>query len=133
MRKTVIKNRERLRQVKDFTNLNVDNRYPTDIDYFYEFRDRGYLIGDLKLRSHPKLSGGQQKAIERLLIDLSKTGKTVIGFIATHDAFNPANDIDVAKCLVYSIWRKGHWTNVEKKDKTLLSLQLQFEKEINKG
>lgn len=103
-----ILNRDRARQIKDFTGLRFGNITPTDIDGMIEYHDKGYIFIELKLGDTPILFG-QRLALERLTDDLSRASKPTICIIAKHNSVNNDEDIDVANAVVSEYRLNGIW------------------------
>ena len=82
---------------------------PTDIDFFVEFSNRCYVLGEFKEHG-VDMPNGQQLALERLC---QRVGHCGLLFIAEHQA--SANDIVAADCRVRSTYRyrDGTWFWVE--------------------
>jgi len=104
----VIHNRERARQINNFSGLLYGNITPTDIDGLIEYHNKGYILIETKLRE-TKIEFGQRLAFERMTDDLTKSGKLTVCIIACHDIDNPAQDIDVANTQVREYRWRGIW------------------------
>lgn len=102
-----IQNRERARQLRDFTGLRFGSITPTDIDGFVEFRDRLFVWIEAKLAGVP-IEIGQRKALERQCDAIAETGRMAVVLVVEHDT-EPTEDIDFASCPVRE-WRYlGEW------------------------
>lgn len=108
MHRGVITNPDRARQLRDYNGLQYGSITPTDIDGFIEYHDKAYIFIELKYKDAP-LPFGQRLAYERLIDDLSKTGKPALCIIAVHKVSDPSVDIDVAKTIVGEYRWKGEW------------------------
>ena len=104
----VIINPDRARQLRDFSGLRYGLITPTDIDGFIEYHDKAHIFIELKYKNAP-FPFGQRLAYERLINDLSKTGKPTIYIIANHQIDNTSVAIDVAKAIVSEYRWKGEW------------------------
>ena len=93
-----IQYRARRRQLVDFSGLRFDNITPTDCDGLIEYRNKAYVLFEIKLRD-AKVPDGQLKALVRSIDDFKRANKSAILVIAEHDVDNPAQDIDAAKIL----------------------------------
>jgi hypothetical protein len=104
-----INNRNRARQLRDFTGLQFGNITPTDIDGLIEYKNSSYVILEIKYRE-TKLPPGQKLALERMCDDFMDAGKKSIFIISTHEIDNPEDDILVAETKVkeYRFERKWH-------------------------
>ena len=104
----VIHNRERAKQLRDYSGLLFGNITPTDIDGIIEYHGKGYIIIEVKWRGMP-LSYGQRLALERLTDDLERGHKPTICLVAEHIINSPEEDIPVAGTLVTEYRYKGKW------------------------
>ena len=118
---SLIKDREGMKQLMDFTNMQVGTMYPTDIDGLLEYKDRAYFIFEVKHKSNKKLSTGQKLALERLTDDLAKTGKEVMCAIVSHN-IDKEEDVDVSKCPVHLVRYKGKWIDAREYNFILVDL-----------
>jgi hypothetical protein len=102
----LIQNRERASQIVDFSGLQFGTGYPTDLDGLMEWKNKGYVI--IELKSHGvEMPFGQQLALERLCDDLSRTKETLL-VLAEHKT-KASEDIRAADCTVVQ-WRYcGEW------------------------
>lgn len=102
----VIDNRERARQLRDFSGLQYGNITPTDIDGLIEYKDIAYIIIETKF-GNAELPAGQRIALERICDDLQNYKHTIV-IISTHD--HPVNeDIDLAKTMVKRYRWQRRW------------------------
>lgn len=99
-----ILNRDRARQLRDYTGLRFGNITPTDIDGLIEYHGEAYVIIELKYND-ADIPFGQMLALERLTDDLIKP---TICIIATHNT-DVEQDIDVASCTVVKYRFKKAW------------------------
>ena len=95
----VIKNRDRARQLRDYSGMLFGKITPTDIDGMIEYHNKGYVVIELKLADTP-LDFGQRLALARLTDDINKAQKKTLCIIANHDIHDPSKDIDVAQTIV---------------------------------
>lgn len=102
-----IQNRNRARQLRDFTGLKFGMITPTDIDGFVEFRDKLFVWIEAKLAG-TELPQGQRKALERQCDAVSETGRTAVVLVVDHDT-RPEEDIDFASCPVREYRLKNRW------------------------
>lgn len=110
-----INNRDRGRQIRDYSGLKYGNITPTDIDGFLDFHNKIFIFFELKY-GDAELPIGQRLALERLC---DATGVEVISyaFIAKH--YHPVEeDIDAARAVVTKIRHRGLWTT-PKQERTL--------------
>lgn len=105
-----IRNRDFIRQVKDFSGLSFGTIYPTDIDGFLDFNNEVFIFIEAK-HGDGMPKGGQKLALERLCDACSCAGKNSIVLVANHDT---SDDIDVGSLLVSSVRIGGEWRRPKK-------------------
>ena len=100
-----IKNRRYLSQIRDFLGLQFGKAMmPTDIDFFFEYRNRCFIFGELKYEK-AALPTGQKLALERLSDNLKKPN---IVLVCEHDA-RAEEDIDVSRAILVQYYLRGEW------------------------
>ena len=104
-----IHNRERARQIRDFSGIIYGNITPTDIDGLIEYHGKGYIILELKLVG-TKIQFGQKLALERMTDDFQKSGKAALCIIADHTIYDPAKDIIASNTIVREYRYNFKWT-----------------------
>lgn len=108
-----IRERDKASQLIDFEGLALDDGiYPTDIDGLVEYKDKLYILFEIKF-SGGKIHNGQRLALERMVNDFTKAGKEAIAFIAMHNVTDLNKDIKAKQCLIdefyyggFSEWKK---------------------------
>jgi hypothetical protein len=110
MERGVINNKDRARQLRDFSGLRYGNITPTDIDGLIEYKDIAYVIFETKFGS-AEVPRGQMIAIERLCDDLQNYKHTIV-IISSHN--HPVTEeIDLANSIVTQYrWRKK-WVDMK--------------------
>lgn len=103
-----IQHRERKQQIIDFSNMRFGNITPTDFDGVIEYRGKGFVILEFKLKN-ANLPDGQKLAIERCVDDIKNGGKEAVAFVCSHDVEDPKKDIDAAKARVVSRYYNTKW------------------------
>ena len=106
----LIRDREKIQQIRDFSGLRFGKIYPTDIDAFIEFKDKLFIFIEVKYGGG-KLPTGQLLAIERLCDAIHASGKVCFGIIATHET-ETGKDIDVSALRVIRYRYKKGWHEV---------------------
>lgn len=103
-----INNRERARQIRDYSGLRFGKITPTDIDGLLDFRNKLFVYIEIKLIG-AELPYGQKLALERQCDAARKPGsrKTAV-LIIEHDTA-PEEDIDAASCPVREYRCNGKW------------------------
>ena len=102
-----IRNREYAKQLKDFSGLRFGNITPTDIDGFVDFKNKAFVIFEIKHHNTP-LPYGQRLGYERLADACERAGIRTLVIIASHDIDAP-HDIDVAVLPVAQVRFRGEW------------------------
>jgi len=102
-----IQNRERARQLRDFTGLQFGSITPTDVDGFVEFRDKLFVWIEAKLGGQ-SIPSGQRLALERQCDAVSETGRMAVVLVIDHDT-SPSEDINFASCLVREYRLEQEW------------------------
>jgi hypothetical protein len=102
-----IYNRDRARQLRDFTGLQFGKITPTDIDGFVEFRGKLFIFIEIKLEGH-ELPHGQRKALERACDAIASAGMSAWVLVVEHNT-DPQEDIDVASCPVREFRYDAQW------------------------
>ena len=105
-----INNRERMRQIINYDGLRYGNITPTDIDGLVEYKNKAYVIIEMKHGSK-EVPKGQRIALERIADDLSAQGKLVAVFVCEHDVDNTEKDIMAWRAVVRSCYFNGVWRN----------------------
>lgn len=98
-----IRNIERKQQINNFKNIRYGNITPTDIDGIIEYKDKGYVVFEIKYRD-TELPRGQRLAIQRLVTDVGKANKKALAIIAEHNVDNAEQQVDVSVCDVREVF-----------------------------
>ena len=118
--------RERSRQVIDFSGLQYGNITPTDIDGLIEYKNKAYVIIEMKY-GKAEMPKGQKLCIERMINDFTSKGKLATAFLCEHNIENPEDDIVASKAIVRSCYYNGHWRDDGKRTlKSRLDLFVKF-------
>lgn len=116
MEQSRIHSPHKMRQLIDFKGCSVgDGLYPTDIDGLIEYKDKGYLLFEVKYDG-AQVPLGQKLALERMINDFSQKGKQSIAFICDHTVRDTHKSIVLAWCKVREIYYGGEkvWRKPEK-------------------
>jgi len=108
-----INNRGRAKQLIDFSGLRFGNITPTDSDWppmqgGIEYGNKLYVFAEFKLGT-AKMPYGQRLFHERHTDDLERSGKPTLCIIASHNKYDPNEDIDAANTSVTEYRLKGEW------------------------
>lgn len=100
-----IHNPHKAKQLIDFMGCQVgsDNMYPTDIDALIEYKDKEYIIFEVKFGDTP-VPLGQKLALQRMVDDFTKVGKQAIVFVCEHTVRDAEKPIIMARCRVREIY-----------------------------
>ena len=114
MQRGKIRNRERAKQLRDFTGLRFGRITPTDIDAFLEFGDVLFILIESK-QEGAQLPYGQKTALERLC-DAVQGTKTPTNqerqayiLIVHHTTTETDQDVDYGASMVSSVRYKRKW------------------------
>lgn len=102
-----IRNRERAKQLRDFTGLRWGKITPTDIDCYVEFWDRLFVFAEAKGKGL-YVPFGQRLALERLCDAVAETGRIAVQLVLDHDT-PPEQDVDYGRCLVRAVRYQREW------------------------
>jgi len=108
-----IRNRERAKQLKDFSGLRFRNITPTDIDGFFEFCDILFVFFEAK-RSGVDLPYGQKLGLTRICDAIDQTinesgrARTAVLVVIEHNE-ECEQDIDFAIANVVNVYRDQKW------------------------
>lgn len=119
-------NRERAKQLNDFTGLRFGNITPTDIDAAIEYHNQAYVIIEAKVQGND-LPSGQEIALVRMCDDLQFRKPTIL-IVANHNT--PVDtDVDLSTARVAKVRYKGKWII---RDTTVRELVEKFLSNIDK-
>ena len=110
--KSLIKNRNRVKQVIDFTGLQNGKIHPSDIDAVFEFDNEVLIIMEVKYRN-TKIPLGQKILLERIR-DSWRTKKSIV-LKVEHDFKDEHKNIPIESCFVTAVY-VGHWVYKEEKE-----------------
>lgn len=102
----------RARQLNIFKGLSSDGVEVTDIDGLIEYRNKAYIVYEVKFEG-AEVPKGQRLALERFVSDAARSGKIAIVMVVVHPDMNKQDPIIVKNCKVRDIyygkervWRK---------------------------
>ena len=87
------------KQIVSFEGLVYGNKSPTDIDGVFEYDNKAWIVYEVK-RKGVQIRYGQKLALERMINDLSATGKYCIAVIAEHEVYDKSKPIPLLNCRV---------------------------------
>lgn len=100
----MIRNRDYITQIKDFSKLRIGTITPTDIDGLIEYKNRAFILFELK-HGRGTVRGGQRLALERV-IDALAISRPAVCFVCNHTC---SGDIDVARVTVCEFRYQSKW------------------------
>lgn len=104
MAESRIHNPRRMKQLIDFKELCVDGCiYPTDIDGVIEYKDSEYILFEVKFENQ-EVPFGQKLALQRMVDDFTKAGKTAVALICEHRVKNAQRPVVAAWCKVREMY-----------------------------
>ena len=103
-----IQNRERARQIIDFSGIRYGNITPTDVDGFFEKGGKIFVFYEYKL-PNAEMPRGQKLALTRVVDVLNSAGKSAVLFLCRHNEYNPLADVKAAKAVVEEIYWNNRW------------------------
>lgn len=105
--KSRIKNPSRMKQLIDFSGLELDGGiYPTDIDGLIEYHDSEYIIIEVK-HGKANVPIGQRLALQRMVEDFTFAGKQAIAIVCEHEVDNVNQPVVAADCIVREFYYGG--------------------------
>ena len=104
----VIQFRKRRQQIIIADRIRYGNITPSDIDGWFEYRNKGHWFIELKYKDALP-SKAQILGYKRLANDLEKGGKPAIVIYAKHIVHNVEEDIDMAACIVRRVYFRGEY------------------------
>ena len=106
---TPIHNRQRARQLVSFEGMELGERmWPTDFDAVIEWRDRAWILFEVKHGSAP-FPTGQRLALERFVRDAWRAGKDAVAVVVEHQVGDPNVDVRLADCTVRKVYWSGEF------------------------
>ena len=104
-----IKSRKRAKQLIDFGGIEFGERlWPTDFDAVIEWKDRAWLLFEVKMYD-VDVPSGQRLAIERFVRDVHKAGKHAMAVVVQHGVTDPDETVTLAKCRVREVYASGEF------------------------
>lgn len=119
MQRGKIRNRERAKQLRDFTGLLFKNITPTDIDAFVEFGDVLFVFIEAKQNGY-SLPYGQKLGLERICDAIHRTEnekgrqRLAVLLVIEHET-QCDEDIDCAEAPVVGIYQDARWETPQHK------------------
>lgn len=105
---SLVKHRERAKQIIDFTGLQWDTITPTDIDGLIEYKNKAMVFMEFKYND-AQMPKGQELALQRLADDSQKVGKEATVLECIHFVGDCNDDVIAPDAIVRRIYYKGKW------------------------
>lgn len=105
---SLIRNRNKVKQVIDFTGVQNGNMHPSDIDAVLEFDNRILILIEVK-REYVKIPTGQRMLLERIC-DSWHTPENAIVLKVEHNFDDEEGNIPLERCWVTRAYYKGNWS-----------------------
>jgi|TARA_S200002703_G_scaffold130043_2_gene117260 hypothetical protein len=103
---SLIRNRNQVKQVIDFTGVQNGKLHPSDIDFVLEFDNNVLILGEVK-RKYNKIPTGQKLILERIV---DRWGEGGMALKVEHEYKDENTDIPLVKCFVTARYYNGVWT-----------------------
>lgn len=121
----IIQNRNRKKQIINFSGLRYRNITPTDCDGLIEYQDKAYVIFEIKYKNII-VPEGQSLAFVRMCNDFYQAEKPAIFIIAEHEVYDTNCDIDAAACRVRTFYFNHKWYDEPTTLKSLIDRFIAF-------
>jgi len=101
-----IRNEKYASQLVNVSGIRYENITGTDIDVFYEIRNKVHIFVELKYKN-AEMGSGQEKALTVLVDDVTKI-KPALLILASHEA-PPEKQISLHNCIVEKYRSNFEW------------------------
>lgn len=108
---SLIRNRNQVKQVIDFTGVQNGKMHPSDIDFVLEFDNQLLILGEVK-RKYNKIPTGQKLILERIV---DAWGDGGIALKVEHQYEDDNTNIPLDECFVTARYYKNEWTYYKNK------------------
>ena len=117
--KSLIRNRNLVKQVLDFTGLQNGKMHPSDIDAVLEYDNDALILMEVK-RKGRKIPTGQRRLLERLNDSWHNQDKAIV-LKVVHKFDDENMNIPIEQCSVEMCYYKGAWNRKEGNLKDILN------------
>ena len=107
---SLIKNRNKVKQVIDFTGVQNGKLHPSDIDGVLEFDNKILILIEVKRRFKP-IPTGQRLLLERICDSWHDEEKSIV-LKVEHEFDDDTMDIPLLQCKVTRVYFKKHWVTL---------------------
>tara|TARA_R100000231_G_scaffold119893_2_gene90032 strand:- start:2540 stop:2932 length:393 start_codon:yes stop_codon:yes gene_type:complete len=108
---SLIRNRNQVKQVIDFTGVQNGKMHPSDIDFVLEFDNKVLILGEVK-RQFNRIPTGQKLILERIVDSWNGYG---IAIKVEHNFKDDTVNIPLEECKVTAWYHKNNWQYPKKK------------------
>lgn len=112
---SLIRNRNLVKQVLDFSGIQNGVIHPSDIDFCLEFDDEILILGEVKKRWND-IPKGQELLLTRIA---DKWGYGAFVLKVEHEYINENKDIPLDKCFITGCYTSGKWIDYEYSQKPI--------------
>jgi hypothetical protein len=102
---SLIRNRDQVKQVIDFTGVQNGNVHPSDIDFVLEFDNRVLILGEVK-KQFNRIPTGQKLILERIV---DSWDGHAIAIKVEHNFKDDSVNIPLELCVVSAWYYKKNW------------------------
>jgi hypothetical protein len=103
---SLIRNRNQVKQVIDFTGVQNGKLHPSDIDFVLEFDNKLLILGEVK-RKYNRIPTGQKLILQRIV---DAWGEGGVAIKVEHQYDDDNTNIPLDECVVTARYYKGNWT-----------------------
>ena len=110
---TLVKNRDRAKQLLAFDGMQYGRCRPTDIDLSVDFQGNMFVFAELK-GVGVQLTLGQRIHLTGLVDAITAGGKQAVAILAHHDTKDCDHDVHCAESIVHSVYYGGggNWERI---------------------
>ena len=110
MSESLIRNRNYMRQIKDFSGLRFGKISPTDIDGFLDFGNSLFIFVEMK-HGDARIPYGQKLALTRLCDAVANEYRQSYLLIVRHE-MDCEHDINASEQMVTDVYHERKWNSV---------------------
>ena len=107
---SLINNRNKVKQVVDFTGVQNGKLHPSDIDGVLEFDNEALILIEVK-RKFKRIPTGQRILLERICDSWHKPEKCIV-LKVEHEFDDEYQDIPLSQCMVSMVYYKKQWVEL---------------------
>lgn len=113
---SLINDRDKIKQVIDFTGVQNGNMHPSDIDAVLEFDDQILILIEVKFKGS-LIPTGQRLLLERICDSWHDAVKKGIVLKVEHNYRNTKKNIPLNECFVTEFYYNKMWKVLKKRQK----------------